>query len=106
MRRAPLEIRFRSSSALAVRSDANIWFGALELADRRLRGIPVAGVRHRAHRGLRARTTPVTALGPVMLASGDPAHPLLNPHFQPGDHAALIHSPPASPRPTSSGYSP
>src|SRR5262245_28586926 len=71
-----------------------------------LRGIPVAGARHRARRGLRARATHVMALGPVLLASSHPAHPLLNPFSQPGDHAALIHSPPASPRPTSSGYSP
>src|SRR5262245_7524539 len=97
MRRAPPLVRFPRSSTLAVHSDANVASGALVLAHRRLRGIPVAG---RARRGFRTRTPHVMALGPVMLASGDPAHPLLNPSFQPGDHAALIRSPPASPRPT------
>src|SRR5262245_4158489 len=106
MRRAPQVIRFRSSSALAVHSDANVAFGTLVLADRRLRGIPVAGPRHRARRGFRAGTTHVVPLGPVMLASGRSAHPLLKPFFQPSDHGALIRSPPASPRPTSSEYSP
>src|SRR5262245_39875800 len=104
MRRAPLEIQFRSSSAFPVRSDANDGSGALVLAHRR--GIPLAGAQHRARRGFRAGPTHVVALGPVMLAGGGPPHPLLNPFFQPGDHAALIRSPPASPRPTSSGYSP
>src|SRR5262245_50466945 len=106
MRRAPPVVRFRSSSALAVYSDANVAFGALVPADRRLQGIPVAGARNRARRGFRAGPTHVVPLGPVMLASGGPAHPLLNPFFQPGDHAALIRSPPASPCPTSSGCSP
>src|SRR5262245_26939613 len=104
MRRAPPLVRFPRSSTLAVHSDANIAFGALVLAHRR--GIPLAGAQHRARRGFRAGPTHVVALGPVMLASGGPPHPLLNPFFQPGDHAALIRSPPASPCPTSSGCSP